>query len=175
MARFLGGLNEEISGFVEMFPYRTLQDLVDQAMRIERKIQQESRGKSYDSHSIAAPWRKQHSSMSLGGGQSQGAAARSSPSIANSKMAASTASSPANQQRFAANSVAPTVASGAASSTRNREIVCHKCHGRGHIAAQCPSRRTMLLNEKGEWESESDPEDDGPIFDEEIEEDVSEI
>ena len=33
----------------------------------------------------------------------------------------------------------------------------------------------MLLNEKGEWESESDPEDDGPIFDEEIEEDASEI
>ena len=58
MARFLGGLNEEISGFVEMFPYRTLQDLVDEAMRTERKIQQESRGKSYGSHSIAAPWRK---------------------------------------------------------------------------------------------------------------------
>ena len=90
-------------------------------------------------------------------------------------MAASTASSPRNQQRFAANSAAPTVASGAASSTRSREIVCHKCHGRGHIAAQCPSHRTMLLNEKGEWESESDPEDDGPIFDEEIEEDASEI
>jgi hypothetical protein len=57
MARFLSGLNEEISGFVEMFPYRTLQDLVDQAMRTERKIQQETRGKSYGSHSIAAPWR----------------------------------------------------------------------------------------------------------------------
>jgi len=107
--------------------------------------------------------------MSLGGGRSQGAAVRPSPSIANSKMAASIASSPANQQRFATNSAAPTVASGAASSTQSREIVCHKCHGRGHIAAQCPSRRTMLLNEKGEWESESDPEDDGPIFDEEIE------
>ena len=54
MARFLGGLNEEISGFVEMFPYHTLQDLVDQAMRTERKIQQETRGRSYASHSIAA-------------------------------------------------------------------------------------------------------------------------
>jgi hypothetical protein len=28
----------------------------------------------------------------------------------------------------------------------------------------------MLLNEKGEWESESDLEDDGPRFDEEPEE-----
>ena len=33
MARFLGGHNEEIFGFVEMFQYHTLQDLVDQAMR----------------------------------------------------------------------------------------------------------------------------------------------
>ena len=59
MARFLGGLNEEIAGFVEMFLYHTLQYLVDQAMRTERKIQQETRGKSYASHSIAAPWCKQ--------------------------------------------------------------------------------------------------------------------
>jgi len=175
MARFLEGLNEEISGYVEMFPYHNLQDLVDQAMRTEKKIQQESRGKSFGNHTIAAPWRKQQSNASYGGGRSQGAAARSSPSIANSKMAVSTASSPANQQRSAANSVAPTIASGATSSTRSREIECHKCHGRGHVAAQCPSRRTMLLNEKGEWESESDPEDDGPIFDEEVQEEENEI
>ena len=36
MARFLNGLNEEILGFVEMFPYHNLQDLVDQSMRTER-------------------------------------------------------------------------------------------------------------------------------------------
>jgi len=59
MARLLGGLSEEISGFVEMFPYHTLQDLVDQAMRTERKNQQEIRERSSASHSIAAPWRKQ--------------------------------------------------------------------------------------------------------------------
>jgi hypothetical protein len=44
MARFLHGLNDDISCFVEMFPYQTLQDLVDQTMRTERKIQQEGRG-----------------------------------------------------------------------------------------------------------------------------------
>ena len=70
MARFLGGLNEEISGFVEMFPYKNLQELVDQAMHTERKIQQETRGRSSASHSIAAPWRKQQSSTSFGGGRS---------------------------------------------------------------------------------------------------------
>jgi hypothetical protein len=32
------GFNEEIFGFVEMFPYHTLQDLVEQAMRTEIKF-----------------------------------------------------------------------------------------------------------------------------------------
>jgi hypothetical protein len=98
MARFLGGLNEEIVGFVEMFPYHTLQDLVDQAMRTERKIQQESRERSYGSHSIAAPWRKQQFGTSFGGGRSQGSTPKSFPSNGTSKMAGSSASSPANQR-----------------------------------------------------------------------------
>jgi hypothetical protein len=158
-----------------MFPYRTLQDLVVQAMRTERKIQQESRGKSYASHYNVVPWRKQQSSACFGGGRSQGNTARSSPSNGTSKMAASIGSFPANKQRPAASTSDPTEASTTTSSTRTREIVCHKCHGRGHIAAQCPSRRTMLLNEKGEWESDSDPEDNGPKFDGEIQHEENEI
>jgi hypothetical protein len=144
---------KRLSGFVEMFPYRTLQDLVDQTMRTERKIQQESHGKSYASHYNVVPWRKQQSN-----GTSNGT----------SKVAASIGSFPANNQRPAASTSDPTKTLVATSSTRTREIVCHKCHGRGHIAARCPSRRTMMLNEKGEWESDSDPEDDGPKFDEYI-------
>jgi hypothetical protein len=83
-------------------------------------------------------------------------------------MVGSIGSYPANKQRPAASTADPIEVLVATSSTRTREIVCHKCHGRGNIAAQCPSRRTMLLNEKGEWESDSDPEDDGSKFDEEI-------
>jgi len=108
---------------------------------------------------FAAPWHKQQSGTSFDGARSQGAAARPSPSIAPSKMAVSTASSSANEQR-ATSTTAPTVASAATSSTRSREIVCHKCHRRGHVAAQCPSRRIMIVNEQGEWESKSDREDE---------------
>jgi hypothetical protein len=175
MARFLSGLNEEISEFVEMFPYRSLQDLVDQAMCIERKIQQESHGKSYASHYNVVPWHKQQSSASFGGVRPQGNVARSSPSNDTSKMAASVGSFPTNKQRPVASTTDPTEVSVTTSSTRTREIVCHKCHGRGNIAAQCPSRRTMLLNEKGEYESDSDPKDDGPKFDEEIQQEENEI
>ena len=175
MARFLGGLNEKIAGFVEMFPYHTLQDLVDQAMRTERKIQQETRGKSYASHFIAAPWCKQQDNTSFGGEHSQGAVARPSSPNAPSKMVLSTTSSPTNQQRPATSVAGPIVASLAAtSSARSREIVCHKCHGRGHIAAQCPSR-TMIMNENGEWESKSDREEEGLRYDEDHENNDNEI
>ncbi|KAH0716261.1 hypothetical protein KY284_009166 [Solanum tuberosum] len=33
-------------------------------------------------------------------------------------------------------------------------IQCHKCHGRGHMMHECPSRRNILLRENGEYESE---------------------
>jgi hypothetical protein len=178
MARFLHGLNTKISDFVEMFPYHNLQDLVDQAMRTERKIQQEGRGRSYGNRSVSAPWHRQHPGTSVGGGRSQGAATRPSPSIGASKTVASTASSPAIQRdnRRPATSVAvPSIASATASSLHSQSIVCHKCQGRGHVAAECPSRRTMIVNDKGEWESESEPEDEGPKYDEEILENENEI
>ena len=98
MTRFLHGLNEEISGFVEIFPYNNLQALVNQAMRIERKIQQEGRQRSYGSQSISSPWLRQQAGTSVVGGRSQGVTARPAPSIGAAKMAVSTASSPAIQQ-----------------------------------------------------------------------------
>ena len=98
MARFLNGLNEEISGFVEMFPYNNLQALVQQSMRTERKIQQEGRRRSYGSQSISAPWRRQQAGTSIVGGRSQGAAARPALSIGAAKMTVSTTSSLAIQQ-----------------------------------------------------------------------------
>ncbi|KAG8088439.1 hypothetical protein GUJ93_ZPchr0010g9488 [Zizania palustris] len=177
MARFLHGLNDEISGFVEMFPYHNPPDLVDQAMRTERKIQQEVRRRTYGSQTLSAPWRKQQGETSYATGRSQ-TTARPTQSIGATKPMVSTTSAPSVQQqpqRSTTKSAAPSVASAAASSSHSREIVCHKCKGHGHIAAQCPSRRTMIVNEQGEWESESDQEDDAPRYDEEIVSEGSEI
>jgi len=174
MARFLNGLNEEISGFVEMFPYHNMQGPVNQAMRTERKIQQEGRGRPYGNRSLLAPWRRKQAGTSVVGRKSQGVATRPSPSFGAAKTTDSTASSPAIQQeqrRSAASTAAPSVATAAASSSHCRSIVCHKCQGRGHVVAQCPRRRTMIINEQGEWESESEPEEDAPRYDEELKHD----
>ncbi|KAH0725252.1 hypothetical protein KY284_001117 [Solanum tuberosum] len=40
------------------------------------------------------------------------------------------------------------------SSKPSSSIQCHKCHGRGHMMHECPSRRNILLRENGEYESE---------------------
>ena len=122
MARFLNGLNEEISGFVEMFPYHNLQGLVDQAMHTERKIQQEGRRRSYGSQSISAPWRRQHAGTSVVGDRYQGAASTTSPSIGAANTVVSTTSSLATQQeqrRPTASTATPSVASAAASSSHS--------------------------------------------------------
>ena len=39
------------------------------------------------------------------------------------------------------------------------------------LLSQCPSRRTMIINEQGEWEFESEPGEDAPRYDEDIKHD----
>ncbi|KAL0439530.1 UNVERIFIED_CONTAM: Retrovirus-related Pol polyprotein from transposon.6 [Sesamum latifolium] len=43
--------------------------------------------------------------------------------------------------------------------SRNRDIRCFKCQGRGHIASECPNRRTMIFNNHGELEIEGESTD----------------
>ena len=50
------------------------------------------------------------------------------------------------------------------SNTGTRNIKCFKCLGRGHIASECPTRRTMIMKADGEITSES------KISEEEVEE-----
>ena len=46
------------------------------------------------------------------------------------------------------------------STSRNRDIKCFKCQGRGHIASQCPNKRVMVLRDDGEIETEDEDDTD---------------
>ncbi|XP_073367924.1 uncharacterized protein [Aegilops tauschii subsp. strangulata] len=150
MARFLHRLNDEISEFVEMFPYDTLQDVVHQAIRVEKKNMCNGHTRAFQGRTTTRSWQRAQQPY---GSQFEGAPPRHPH--------ASTASSPVIRNQDKRPSATTGVSSApppAKSSTRNNDIQCHKCKGRGHISSECPSKRTMIINEQGEWESESDPE-----------------
>ena len=44
--------------------------------------------------------------------------------------------------------------------SRNRDIKCFKCLGRGHIASQCPNKHAMILRSNSDVETESESDDD---------------
>ena len=46
-------------------------------------------------------------------------------------------------------------------------IKCFKCLGKGHIASQCPNKRTMIVLDNGDIESESSSAKSGSSSEEE--------
>lgn len=58
MARFLRGLNEDIVDDVELYPYNTLQELVHQAMRVEKRNQHCGQSHSFLGHPAVPSWRR---------------------------------------------------------------------------------------------------------------------
>jgi hypothetical protein len=96
------------------------------------------------------PWRQQQPNTSFFRGRSQSAAPRSCLPNPTSKAAPSSAFLPT--PRFESKRPAATIGATSATSTaHSRDIKCHKFQGRGHIATECPSRRTMIVNENNGW------------------------
>ena len=65
MARFLHGLNDEISDFVEMFPYDALQDVVHQAIRVNKKNMHNGRTRAFQGRTTTRSWQRTQHPMIL--------------------------------------------------------------------------------------------------------------
>ena len=133
MARFLHGLNFEIRDRVEMYHYVEIEDMVHMAVKIEKQLK---RGGGSRSNTLKIGSSKKNENTS------------SSSSFSNPK----SGSKDYNTSKGKTDS----------SNTKNRDIKCFKCQGRGHIASQCPNKLAMVIREDGEIETDKSDSTNSP-------------
>jgi hypothetical protein len=154
IARFMVGLHRNIQHIVEFQPYRHRIDLVHQATKAERQLQQD--GKSGKSLPLGM--------RTMSGGSKPISKFVVAPSVAKSSFGGSRSNvqgvfSGKNITAPSMNSKPATSTSTSVSSTaKTREIQCFKCGGRGHIVKECPNNRVIIVNDNGEYELASEEE-----------------
>ena len=149
MACFLSGLRPEITHQLELQYYVELEDMVVNAIKIERRLKRRGTTRNYTSiytsnqrnfqprvDDIATgnpttPWLKQEVSIN--------------PRPNASKFDSRGASKPVNET----------------SRPRNRDIKCWKCQGVGHIVNQCPNQRIMIMLPNGDVTTDDEREYEG--------------
>jgi hypothetical protein len=142
MARFLLGLNREIHDKVEMQHYVELEDMVHMAIKVEQQLKRGG-GTRTGHNSSFTSWKSSHAKP-----------------LDKSQM-------PKPEPKSATTSHVPQGKT-EASTSRNRDIKCFRCQGRGHIASQCPNKQVMVLQANGEIVTDcedSDTDDMPPLED----------
>ncbi|XP_042446416.1 uncharacterized protein LOC122031363 [Zingiber officinale] len=138
MARFICGLNREIANIVELHHYVELDDVVHMAMKVERQLKKGVRSTSKYEAASSFPWK-----------QKWGSSKPTEKAVSKSKGEMNVAKTqPSNKDRGNSSS----------QPQRNRDIKCFRCLGSGHIASQCPNKRSMIILDNGEIETEEEDE-----------------
>ena len=127
MTRFLHGLNKEIQDIIELHHFASLEDLIHQAIKVEHQLKRKQTYKKspYDS----STWKDKETFKKKG---------------------RSSFKSHENGVALGKNNSNPIPTSSKVSS-----IKCFKCLAKGHIASQCPNKRTMVVMGNGDITSAS--------------------
>ncbi|KAL4290500.1 hypothetical protein GQ457_14G015810 [Hibiscus cannabinus] len=160
IARFVSGLNPEIADTVELQYYVDLEEVVHLAMKVEKQLKRKGTSRN---HFSTSKW-SQNSKWGPNTSKTPYKAYQTpiKPSQTKGDVGISKSQQPLDMNR-GKQTVTP---------SRNRDIQCFKCLGRGHIASQCPNRHTMVIRESGEIETDSEKEEEDDTIEEEVNENV---
>jgi hypothetical protein len=151
IARFMVGLHRSIQRIVEFQPYRRLIDLVHQATKAERELQQDA---------------KNNKPLSYGARTMTGGSSRFTVAPLASKDSTGDLRSHIQSNYSGKNAAAPIMGSKSAASTstsvgstaKSSGIQCFKCGSRDHVIKECPNNRVILVTDDGENTSASEEE-----------------
>ena len=139
MVQFLNGLNRKITNVIELQHYVELKDMVHMAMKVERQLKSKGNSK----FGVATNLNSSSSSWKPNWRNDEGIDSKTRPELLKKKEQVP------NIHKVEFDSQL----------SRNREVKCFKCLGRRHIASQCPNKRTMILREDGEVETEGESDE----------------
>ena len=143
MARFLSGLNPDIANIAKLHHYVEMEDMVHTAIKVERQLKKRSfRSQPLRSSPITQkpnltnPWKSNEKKDEI---------ATSKPTFEPYKakeMGASKDKGKINTPIL------------------NRDLKCFRCLSNGHIASQCPNKKTMNTLASGEVGIDNETEED---------------
>ncbi|KAK1609838.1 hypothetical protein QYE76_033511 [Lolium multiflorum] len=148
MQRFLNGLKYDVKGIVRHYTYTNMNQLLHHAREVESQLAEEVKVKG----------------RATGAGCFTPRAPSTAPAPSTRSAPYSTPpSKPVSNVSNAKKSESAASMSGSSmSTTRNRDMLCHTCGGKGHFKRDCPNRKVMFVNEDNEYETGDDVDPNAP-------------
>ncbi|KAK1684234.1 hypothetical protein QYE76_045082 [Lolium multiflorum] len=144
MQRFLNGLKYDVKGIVRHYTYTDMNQLLHHA-REESQLAEEAKVKGR-----ATDWAFTPLAPST---------AHQSRSVPYSTPPSKPVSNVSNAKKSES---AASMSGSSVSTTRNRDMLCHTCGGKGHFKRDCPNRKVMFINEDNEYEAGDDVDPNAP-------------